>query len=126
MNREQAIHAFYSQFLPAYDEQYIPEEKTVDGIKVKVEPPYITYPVIIGSYDSPIIVNPSIWYKSLSWEAITKKAMEIMDGIDGHTIKYDNGAILLNSTGTKYQRMNSGQDNIKRILLSIQMTFLER
>lgn len=126
MNREQAIHNFYSQFLLAYDETSVPEYRYVDGEKVKVEPPYITYPVSIGEINAPITVNPSIWYKSSSWEDITLKAMEIMDGINGHIIHYDNGAILLTAGTPKYQRVDSGDDRYRRIVLNIQMEFLER
>lgn len=117
MNRDQAIHNFFSQFLTAYDDASVPDDALL---------PYLTYPVLIGTYDSPITCQPSLWYKDTSWEAITLKAHEIMDNIDGHTIKYDKGAILLNSSGAKYQRLNSGAIDVKRILLTIQMTFLER
>lgn len=117
MNREQAIHNFFSQFLTAYDETTVPDN---------AELPYITYPVSIGQIDDMIIIQPSIWYAGKSWQDITLKAMEIMDGIDGHYIKYDNGAILLNAGTPKYQRVDSGADNIRRIVLTINMEFLER
>lgn len=117
MNREQAIHNFYSQFLTAYDETSVPDNAVL---------PYLTYPVSIGEINQQIIVQPSLWYKSTSWEAITKKAMEIMDGINGHFIKYDKGAILLTAGSPKYQRVDSGDDTVRRIVLTIVMEFLER
>lgn len=117
MNREQAIHNFYSQFLTAYDETSVPDNAPNN---------YITYPVSIGQINEQVTVQPSIWYKSTSWEAITLKAMEIMDGIDGHFIAYDNGAILLSAGTPKYQRVDSGDDRYRRIVLTINMEFLER
>ena len=117
MNREQAIQNFYSQFLTAYDELSVP-----DGAVL----PYITYPLSVGQIDDIITVNPSIWYEGKSWTNITQKASQIMDGIDGHYINYDDGAILLYAGTPKYQRVDSGADNIRRIVLNIQMEFLER
>lgn len=123
MNSDQAIHKFFSSFgLKAYDENSVPDENDENSVPDN----YITYPLSTGVMGYPLTNIPSLWYKSTSWEEITLKAKEIMDGIDGHVIDYDGGAIFLNTGSFKYQRINSGDDRYKRMLLNIQMEFLER
>lgn len=117
MDKEQALHNFYSSFgLTAYGDDSVPDDAELN---------YITYPVEVGEINSPVFVQPSIWYSGTSWEQISKKAHEIMDGIDGHQIEYDNGSILLFAGNPKYKRVDSGKDNVRRIVLIIQMEFLE-
>ena len=118
MNREQALHRFWSSFgIPAYDESTVPDNAVM---------PYITYQVSAGLINQPVLATASLWYRSNSWEEITLKAHEISDGLNGHSINYDNGAILLYNGMPRYQRLQDENDMIRRIFFNINYEFLER
>lgn len=118
MNREQALHQFWNSFgIPAYDESTVPDNAVM---------PYITYQVSTGLINQPVLTTASLWYRSRSWEDITLKAHETTDGLNGHTIKYDNGAILLTTGTPKYQRIQDEDDMVRRIAMNIDLEFLER
>lgn len=118
MNREQALHQFWSSFnIPAYDESTVPDNAVL---------PYITYQVSTGLINQTVLATASLWYRSRSWEDITLKAHEITDGINGHAIKYDNGAILLTAGTPLTQRLEDEDDSIRRIVMNINYEFLER
>jgi hypothetical protein len=117
MNREQALHQFWNSFgLNAYDESTVAED---------AEMPYITYQMSIGLINQPVLATASIWYRSKSWEDISLKAHEISDGLNGHIIKYDNGAVLFTTGTPRYQRLTDEDDMVRRIVLNINYEFLE-
>jgi hypothetical protein len=118
MDREQALQNFWASYgIPAYDEITVPESATM---------PYITYQVSVGEINFPVLSTASLWYYGRSWKDITAKAHEISDGLNGHTIKYDNGAILLTNGTPRYQRIADTNDMVRRIALNINYEFLER
>ena len=118
MNREQAIHAFWSSFsIPAYDENTVPENAPSR---------YITYNVVVDTINNVVYGSATVWDRSRSWEFVTEKAHEIADGLNGHFIKYDNGAILLYNGSPKYRRIATGDDNTRGIVINIGYEFLER
>lgn len=127
MNKEQAINAFWNSFgIPAFDENTVPEKIIVDGILVDLKPPYITYNVVVDTINNVVYGSATIWDKSRSWEFVTNKAHEIADGLNGHFLKYDNGAILLYNGSPKYRRIATGDDNTRGIAINIGYEFLER
>ena len=66
MDKSQALHEFWSSFgLPAYASETVPDDATL---------PYITYDVSTDSLDYVINLNASLWYRSMKWEEISKKA----------------------------------------------------
>lgn len=119
MNKEQAIHSFWSGFgIPAYDENTVPKD---------AELPYITYDVAVGSIGTPVMLHASIWYRSTSWAAITLKAHEIAEAI-GYgfiTLPTDDGYIYV-TKGTPFaQRMSDPVDeNIRRIYINLSVEYL--
>ena len=119
MNREQALHTFWSGFgLPAYDENRVPKEATL---------PYITYNVATGALGDVIQLHASLWYRSLSWAEVTAKAYEIAQTVAAHghlIIPFDNGKIYL-TEGTPFsQRMNDPDTMIRRIYINLQAEYL--
>ena len=124
MDKWQAIQKFWGSFgLPAYDENSVPEYITDEnGNEVKVEPPYITYSAQTASFEAPILLTASIWYRSQSWEAISKKADEI--ALNSHKlIKLDDGYLFITQGSPFAQRMNDTDETIKRIYINLMCEF---
>lgn len=120
MDKEQAIHSFWSGFdIPAYDENSVP-----DGAQM----PYITYNVSTGALEDVVLLHASLWYYDTSWADITHKAHEIEAavGSEGHVIiPIDNGRIFLTQGAPFAQRMMDEADSvIKRIYINVNAEFL--
>lgn len=87
--------------------------------------PYITYYADVASFEQPISLNASLWYRSVSWEAISKKADEIAQyiGVSYKAIKLDDGYMVI-SKGTPFaQRLAGDNDSIRHIYLLIDTEF---
>ena len=85
MDKSQAIHDFWSGFgLNAYDQNTVPDDARM---------PYITYEVSTGALDNVLNSSGSLWYNSLSWEAMSQKAEEIARAVgkNGYHIKTIDG-----------------------------------
>lgn len=117
MNKEQAIHSFWSQFGTAYDQNTTPEDATF---------PRITYEVITDSFGGQPLVSASIWDRSTSWKGVTDIAHAIEEtlGMGGQTIKYDGGLLWVKRGSPFAQRMSDPDDSIRRIYLNTEMEFL--
>lgn len=119
MDKAQALHTFWSGFgLPAYDERTVPEDAPI---------PRITYTVSTDSIGNTILLSASIWYKSTSWEEITKKAEQIAEAIVKMippTIEIDGGRLYLYKGTPFAQRMSDDDDTIRRVFLNIEAEFL--
>lgn len=120
MDKAQALNLFWSSFgLPAYDETTVPDD---------AEMPRITYNVATDSLNNVLPLSASLWYRSKSWEDITKKSEEIAEAITGHGyISYPiDGGYLWIVKGTPFaQRMRDDNDDmIRRIYINITAEFL--
>ena len=121
MDKWQAIHDFWSGFgIPAYDENSVPDDAVM---------PYITYEAEIGAIDALVNLTASVWYKSMSWSEISRKALQIGLAINGngngcYLKKIDGGYMLLSQGSPFAQRLDSGDDRIRRIYFNIQAEFL--
>lgn len=120
MNKEQAIHTFWSGFgIPAYDEQTVP-----DNAKM----PYITYRVVTDSIGNVCNLIGSIWYRSTSWKEVSDKAAEVAQAVGqyGFTkLKLDDGYVWFTKGAPFAQRMSDpASDMIRRIYLNVQAEFL--
>lgn len=120
MDKSQAIHAFWSQFnIPAYDENSVPEDATM---------PYITYSVSLGSIESILMINGSLWYRSSSWRDISNKADEISQVVQesGYYIqKIDGGYLRIYSGDPFMQRLGEpGDDMTRRMHINLYAEFL--
>jgi hypothetical protein len=120
VNKEQALHAFWSSFgIPAYDEQTVP-----DNAKM----PYITYRVVTDSFENTVNLTGSIWYRSTSWVDVSNKSAEIAKAVGEHGFRMSkvNGGYLWIVKGTPFaQRMSDPEDDmIRRIYINLQGEFL--
>lgn len=117
MDKWQAITSFWSGFgLPAYDENIIPES---------AEMPYITYESQTDSIGSALLLTGSLFYRSTSWAEISQKADEIGKYIESMScIKIDDGVVFITKGSPFAQRMSDEDNNVRRILINIQVEFL--
>lgn len=120
MDKEQAIHAFWSSFeIPAYDENTVPDD---------AEMPYITYNVVINNVGGVTLLTASVWYRSTSWAEISAKVSEIAEklALNGYySITLDDGVVWF-VQGTPFaQRMSDPEDDmIRRYYLNVTAEFL--
>ena len=122
MDREQAIHAFWSSFgLKAYDENTVPDNalEANDGH-------YLTYVVINTGFNRPVMASASLWYKDTSWAAISAKAQQIGNflGEGGTLVPYQDGALWIKKGSPFAQRMGDDDDTIRRIYINVEFDYL--
>lgn len=119
MTKEAAIQRFFNQFLPAYEENTVPDW---------AEMPYITYNLATGdilSGENPL--SCSLWYKDNSWITINEKTREISEkiGLGGITLKCDEGVIWLKKGTPFAQSMgDANDDTIRRKYINLTAEFL--
>lgn len=124
MTKAAAIHAFFSQFLTAY------EENSVYDTDEPPEFPYLTYPLITGAFDpenNGVSVSVSLWYRSESWLAINAKTEEISRAIGRHGVRLrcDGGYILIRRSDTNFAQSmgDPSDDRIKRKIISLNIEY---
>lgn len=121
MDKAQAIDTFWNSFgLPAYDESSVPDDATF---------PRITYNVPMDSLGNQVSLYANIWYRSTSWEAITKLAEQIAERVkgQGYEIEKIDGGYLWITGGTPFaQRAKDPDPDIRRIYINLQAEFLCR
>jgi len=122
MDKAQAIQAFWEGFgLTAYDEATVPTAENAPPF------PYITYSVVTDSIGNTVNLSGDIWYRSYSWQEVTKKANEIAEYIGyGHRVMKIDGGYVWIVKGTPFaQRMgDDSDDQIRRIHINLQAEFL--
>lgn len=120
MNTAQALQLFWSSFnLPAYDENTVPDKAAL---------PYITYEVGDDFFGEQVARSASLWYRSTSWEDITRKEQEIASYIrrGGRMISVDGGAIWIKRGTPWAQRMAEPSDSmVRRIVLNYEIEFVK-
>lgn len=119
MDSLQALHTFWSSFgWKAYDETSVPDE---------AELPRITYEVSQDYFNSTLAQTASLWIRATGWTSINEKAQEISDyiGRGGRMIPFDGGALWIRRGLPWAQRMSDEDDTIRRIVLNIEIEFIE-
>lgn len=119
MDKVQALNSFWSQFgWPAYDSSTVP-----DSAKL----PYITYDVSLDDFDHPVSQVVSLWDRSTSWMNVEsmRKDIEAIIERGGAIQQYDNGVIWIKKGSPFAQRMSDPDDMIRRIVLNIEMEFID-
>lgn len=122
MNREQALHQFWSSFgLKAYDENTVPDNAMTDN-----DNKYLTYNIAISNFDEPIAASASLWYKSTSWAGITAKSEEINTALSrgGKVIPFSNGYLWIKRGIPFAQRMGDEDDTVRRIYLNVELEYI--
>lgn len=118
MDKWQALNSFWNSFkLTAYDEASVPDN---------AELPYITYNATVDSLDYPTVLTGDLWYKSTSWEDISKKADEINNELanGGVTIPLDVGYLWIVKGEPFAQRVTESEENIKHIYIVLMGEYL--
>lgn len=121
MDREQALHEFWNGFdVPAYDLNTVPESQ-------REVYPRITYEVKVNSFGIPTSLFASIWDKSTGWTRITDMARKVDSRLSegGQMVTYDGGALWIKKGNPFLQRMGDPDDTIRRILVNVEIEFLE-
>jgi len=119
MDKEQALHAFWSSLnIPAYEENSVP-----DGTAF----PYITYQKMSGAFED--ILNPtgSIWTRKASWDDADglKTSFESVLGYAGRIFKIDGGYMVVKRGVPFAQAMSDDSDKmIKRYVINLTIEFL--
>lgn len=122
MTKEAALHYFMSHLgLTAYQENAVPtgDEKPTF--------PYLTYEVATGSWDEPIPLSISLWYRSTSWVAANAMAESISQAISrGGVTLWCDGGMLWITRGEPFARSlgDDQDDQIKRKILNITVEYL--
>ena len=126
MTKEQSLYEFWNSFgIQAFEENSVPTDEAE-----KPKFPYITYQVVIDSFDNQVQLTASLWDRDKSgYSALlenSKKAEEISQiiGRGGKILKCDKGRIWI-KRGTPFsQNMGDDTDNlIKRKYLNITAEF---
>ena len=120
MDKWRTQHEFWSSFgIPAYDENTAFEQGKLPAY------PHITYEALNGVMGQVLPISASIWYRSSSWEEISKKADQILSAVKhGVIIAVDNGYFWIKNPELSAfaQRMASGSDDdlVKRIYITLE------
>ena len=119
MDREQALHQFWSGFdVPAYDSSTTPDNAPF---------PRITYDVTVNEFGIPTSLYGSIWDKNTSWGRIIGIAHKIDSRLSegGCMVAYDGGVLWIKKGNPFQQRMGDPDDTIRRIIINIEVEYLE-
>ena len=116
MNKEQAIHNFWSSFgWKAY------EENTVDP---DAKLPYITYNVATGEIDEYVGLYATLWDRGTSHKRVDGKAKEIAQHIVRmNPIPLDDGYLHLSLGSPFSQHQDDEDDMIRRTYINLQAEF---
>lgn len=117
MDKEQALHNFWSQFGTAYEQSTVPDDATL---------PRITYEVITDNFGAQNVLSASIWDRSTSWKSVTDilHTIESTLGYGGQTIHYDEGMMWVKRGVPFAQRMTDTDDSIRRIVVNIEVEYI--
>lgn len=117
MNKEQTYNEFWNSFgISAYDESTV-SAKTVF--------PYITFNFASGDYTNTQNLSVSLWDRSTSWKRISELSRMIEDKIINMVaIPTDDGFIYISKGSPFAQRMADTDDSIRRIVLNVEVQFI--
>lgn len=119
MNKQQALHTFFSQFAKSYEESSVPDD-------ANIETGYITYQKMFGSFDEPVFLSARIWNRSTSWI----KADEILNNINDHLknggqiFELDEGRMWIERGSPFAQAVSEEDRTIRSYLLNFAVEFL--
>lgn len=119
MDREQSLNAFWNSFgVKAYDENSVPDNADVKKI---------TYDVVVNGFGYPTAMTISIYDLSPSWKSVTDifHLIENRLGIGGVQIPCDRGMIWIKPGSPFCQRYGDANDSIRRIIVNVEIEYLE-
>lgn len=121
MDKIATIQSFFSQFLPAYEENALPSQPERPAY------PYITYEGIDSDFDEGLLpMTFSTWYREFSWVNAVLMTKQISRAIpsQGLLLPCDEGNILIYKSRPFAQRMGDDSDDlIKRTVFTLEIRF---
>ena len=123
-SKEYALHRFWSSFgLTAYDETTVGDRRDV---MAETGGRYITYGVSTSTFEDPVPLHASLWYRDMFWTDITAKTNEISAyiGYGGRLVPYDGGYLWICRGVPFAQRMEDEDDQVRRMYLNIMIEYL--
>lgn len=122
MDKIAAIQSFFSQFLPAYEENAIFSQPTRPAF------PYLTYEGVDDSFaEYDTAITCSTWYRESSWTNSVAKTKEISRAIPraGLVIPCNEGYVFIRKSEAPFaQRMGDESDDlIKRTVFNMFVRF---
>lgn len=123
MDKAQALHTFWSSFgIPAIDEQSAFDSETLE--QLGIDYPYISYESATSDLDDVLSLSADLWYHSTTWAEIERKGAEILAAIGrgGSIVFYDVGALWITRGNAK--RMESVDNSVRRLHITINAEFL--
>ena len=120
MDKAQAIQAFWSTFLTAYNENSVPDVETITF-------PYITYDLVLDNFGREVAMSAMLHYRDTSWRGINYKVAEIESyiGRGGRWIAFDGGKALIRRGQPFAQPMSDANDNmIKQFVINISCEYI--
>lgn len=122
MNKEQAIHKFWSSFgWTAIDEQ------SAYDTEMEINYPYISYSVSVASLDEPVVLDADLWDRSTSWKRVTEKSEEIAEYITKMSpMPLDKGYMWIVKNAPFAQRMaeDTGLADVRRVHITVTAEFM--
>ena len=109
------------EFWNSFGIRAFPEENIPDLLEAQVvEEPYITYQIIKPNWRNQISTYAKVYYRDVSYSAITNKVDEIESRIsEGIMLPTDGGFILLFKDINFCQFTPTGDENLKMAYLSL-------
>ncbi|WP_303834732.1 hypothetical protein [Ruminococcus flavefaciens] len=121
MDKIATIQSFFSQFLPAYEENALPSQPERPAY------PYITYEGIFDDFgETDTSMTFSTWYREFSWVNSVLMTNRISKGIPrpGLMLPCDEGYVLIMKSSPFGTRMGDDSDDlIKRTVFNITVRF---
>jgi hypothetical protein len=127
MDKEQALNSFWNSFdIPAYDNHTVPTDEEMRNMGITPFP-RITYDVTVNEFGTPTSLYGSIWAKDTGWGNITNIAHKIDSRLSegGQMVSYDGGVLWIKKGNPFQQRMGDPDDTIRRIIINIEVEYLE-
>ena len=118
MDKQQAIHSFWSRYATAYEETSVPDDADLSN-------GYITYQKILGSIDEPVFMTASVWTRSssgLEADTIVNKINEDLSH-GGIIIPIEGGRMWIERGNPFAQAMSDTDRTIRRYVINIAVEF---
>lgn len=125
MSIEQAINDFWNSFgVIAFHEYSVPDERQL--IEMGLQPyPRITYSLQTNDFGTPTTMTASVWDRSTSWKSTSELRDQIINRIKDGGVKINNGKIWIKTGEPNSSPLSDPDDTLKRIVINIEVEYLE-
>lgn len=125
MSTEQAFSDFWNSFgVAAFHEASVPDEVQFEEMGISPYP-RITYSLQTNDFGIPTSLTASVWDRSTSWKSTSELRDQIINRIKEGGIKINDGKIWIKTGAPRSSPMSDPDDTIKRIVINIEVEYLE-